>query len=228
MAFSKLYDTHAAAVADIHNGATILVGGVSKSNEPSGLLAALFRRDVSDLTLVCDFSGWDGSESILRLAQCGRITRLISPYPFLGSTGGLIPELWDLGDIENESVPQGTLAERLRAAGAGIGGVFIPVGPGTRFAAGKESRTIDGVEYILEPPLRADFALLRAASADTVGNLAYQGAQRAWNSVMATAARTTIVEADDIGDPGTIDPELVITPGIFVNRLVSTVGAPIF
>ncbi len=227
MAFSKLYDTHAAAVADIEDGATVLIGGVSKSAEPTGLLSALSRREVSKLTLVCDLRGWDGSDTLLRLAHEGRISRLISPYPFVGASGGVIPELWTLGEIEVETVPQGTLAERLRAAGAGIGGVYIPVGSGTRFANNKETRTIGGVECILEPPLRADFAFLRAAAADEVGNLAYRGARRAWNAVMATAARITIVESDEIGEPGSIDPELVITPGIFVNRIVRTVGVPI-
>ncbi len=226
MAFSKLYDTHAAAVADVRDGATILVGGLSRANEPSGLLAALFRHGASDLTIVCDFAGWDGSESILRLAKEGRIARLISPCPFLGAEGGVIPELWDLGDLEVIAVPQGTLAERLRAAGAGIGGVFIPVGPGTRFAADKETRTVDGVEYVLESPLRGDFAFLRASSTDHMGNLVYRGAQRHWNAVMATAANITVVEADSIGEPGFINPELVITPGIYVNRIVHSTFAP--
>ena len=228
MAFSKLYDTHAAAVADVRDGATILVGGASRTNEPSGLLAALFRHGASDLTIVCDFAGWDGSESILRLAKEGRIARLISPYPFLGTGGGVIPELWELGNLEVVALAQGTLAERLRAAGAGIGGVFIPVGSGTRFAADKETRTVDGVEYVLESPLRADFAFLRASATDQMGNLVYRGAQRHWNAVMATAANITVVEADTIGEPGFINPELVITPGIYVNRIVQSTGVTTF
>ena len=117
-------------------------------------------------------------------------------------------------------MPQGTLAERLRAAGAGIGGIFVPVGLGTRFAEGKETRSINGVECVLESPLRADFALIRGYAADHLGNLEYSGRQRGWNAVMATAARITIVEADTVGEPGTIDPELVVTPGIYVNRIV--------
>ena len=226
MAFSKLYDTHDAAVADVRDGATVLVGGVSKASEPSGLLIALLRHDVTNLTLVCDFSGWDGSEAVLRLVKAGRVARIFSPYPFLGAGGGVIPELWDLGDVEIEAVPQGTLAERLRAGGAGIGGVFITTGIGTRFDVDKEVRTIDGVDYVLETPLRADFAVLRCHRADTVGNLVYRGPQRQWNATMATAARITIVEADEVGEPGTVDPELVITPGIYVNRIVQSVGAP--
>ena len=228
MAFSKLYDTHAAAVADVRDGATILVGGASRTNEPSGLLSALLKQGSSDLTLVCDFSAWDGSESILRLAKEGRIARLITPYPFLGVKGGVIPELWDLGDLEVVTAPQGTLAERLRAAGAGIGGVFIPVGSGTRFAGDKETRTVDGVEYVLESPLRGDFAFLRASATDQMGNLVYRGAQRHWNAVMTTAANITVVEADTIGEPGSINPELVITPGIYVNRIVQSTGVATF
>ena len=226
MAFSKLYDTHAAAVADIQNGSTILVGGVSRAGEPGGLLAALLMQGATDLTVVCDFSGWDGSESILKLTAAGRIARVISPYPFLGATGGAIPQLWDVADIEIDSIPQGTLAERLRSAGAGIGGVFVSVGLATRFSTEKETRTINGVECVLEFPLRADFALLRALAADHLGNLVYSGAQRGWNSLMATSAGITVVEADNVGKPGTIDPELVITPGIYVNRIVQTVGIP--
>ena len=226
MAFSKLYDTHDAAVADVQDGATILVGGVAKSNEPSGLLTALLRHDATDLTIVCDFSGWDGSETIPRLVKDGRVSCIISPYPFLGAHGGVIPELWELGDVEVVAVPHGTLAERLRAAGAGIGGVFITTGVGTRFDMDKESRSIDGVDHVLETPLRADFALLRCHRADGVGNLVYRGAQRGWNSVMATAARITVVESDEIGEPGAINPELVITPGIYVNRIVRAAGAP--
>ena len=224
MAFSKLYDTHEAAVADVPDGATVLVGGVSRTGEPSGLLAALLGQGASHLTIVCDFTGWDGSEWLLRLAAEGRIARLISAYPFVGSTGGVMPQLWDLGNVEVESIPQGTLAESLRAAGAGVGGVFIPAGIGTRFEAARETRMVDGVECVLESPLRADYALVRSAAADTVGNLAYRGSQRNWNALMATAARVSIAEADRVGEPGSIDPELVITPGIYVNRIVRAVG----
>ncbi|MXZ92369.1 MAG: 3-oxoacid CoA-transferase subunit A [Chloroflexi bacterium] len=220
MTFTKLYDTAAAAVADVHNGATVLIGGVSRTGEPTALLAALHSHGAAGLTIVCDFSGWDGSDSIVKLAADGRIARIISPNPYPSASGDNLREVWNSAGVAIESVPQGTLAERLRAAGAGIGGVFVPVGLGTRFADGRETRTINGVECILESPLRADFALVRAASADTLGNLAYQGAQRGWNAVMATAARITITQADTVGEPGAIGPELVITPGIYVNRVV--------
>lgn len=225
MTFSKLYDTPAAAaaaVADIHDGATLLIGGTTRSSEPTALLAALLETGVSGLTIICDFADWDGSEGLPRLARAKRIARIISTFPFAGESGGVIRKQWQAGALAVDVIPQGTLAERLRAAGAGIGGIFTPVGLGTRFADGRETRTINGVECALEYPLRADFALIRADRADALGNLAYQGAQRGWNAVMAPAARITIAEADAVGEPGAIDPELVITPGIYVNRVVQS------
>ena len=222
MTFTKLYDTAAAAVADVPDGATLLVGGASRTSEPTALLAALLQSSPGNLTCICDFADWDGAEGILQLARAERIARIISPNPFAGENASIIHEQSQSGALDIEVVPQGTLAERLRAAGAGIGGVFVPVGLGTRFADGGETRTVNGVECVLEPPLRADFALVRAARADTLGNLAYQGPQRGWNAVMATAARITIAQADTVGEPGTIDPEHVITPGIYVNRVVSS------
>ena len=229
MSFSKVYESAAAAVSDIGDGATALVGGTARDSEPSGLLAALAAGGVRGLTVVCDFGGWDGADGILALARAGCIAKVIAPSPFAGIGGGILHQQWQAGLLDVEVVPQGALAERLRAAGAGIGGVFLPAGvhPAgvlTRFAEGKERRTINGVECVLEAPLRADFALLRAARADTLGNLAYRGAQRGWNATMAAAARITIAEADHIGEPGDIDPELVITPGIYVNRIVAAVG----
>lgn len=222
MTFTKLYDTAAAAVADVHDGATLLIGGASRAREPTALLVALLQSGPGNLTCVCDFTDWDGAEGILQLARAERIARIISPNPFVGDQDDVIRQQWQSGALEVEAVPQGTLAERLRAAGAGIGGVFVPVGKDTRFADGREARTINGVECVLERPLRADFALVRAARADTLGNLAYHGPQRGWNAVMATAARITIAEADTVGEPGAIGPEHVITPGIYVNRVVAT------
>ena len=220
MAFSKLYDSPAAALSDVSDGATVLIGGTSTNSEPTGLLAALSATGVKGLTCVCDFSGWDGTTGLLELARSGQIARVISPGPFSRSDDDPIRELARSGALTVAVISQGTLAERLRAGGAGIGGVFVPAAPGTRYAEGKETRVINGVECVLETPLRADFALLRANRADAVGNLTYRGAQRGWNAAMASAARVTVVEADHVGEPGTIDPELVITPGIFVNRLV--------
>ena len=223
MTISKVYENATVAVADLKDGATVLIGGTARDSEPTQLLAGLIANGARNLTCVCDFGTWDGADGVSRLAEAGQIARLISPCPFIGESGGVLQTLWASGELAVDVVPQGTLAERLRAAGAGIGGVFVPAGVGTRFARDKETRVIDGVEYLFEPPLRADYALLRANRADKMGNLVYRGPQRSWNSVMATAARVCVAEVDQIGDPGAIDPELVITPGIFVNRVVATV-----
>ena len=220
MTFSKLYDTHAAAVADITHGATLLIAGAASGRGPTGLLRALAEQGAGNLTVVCDLSDWDASEALINLVVAGRVTRIISPYPIAGESGRLISELQNSNGLKVDTVPPGTLAERLRAAGAGIGGFFVPVGLATGYAHGKETRVINGVDCVLESPLHADFALLSASTADSMGNLVYGGAQRGWNSVMATAAKITIVEADKVGEPGIIDPELVVTPGIYVNRIV--------
>ena len=222
MTTSKVYENALAAVADVKDGATVLIGGTARDSEPTQLLAGLIANGARNLTCVCDFGTWDGADGVSRLAEAGQIAKLISPCPFIGESGGVLQTLLASGELAVDVVPQGTLAERLRAAGAGIGGVFVPAGVGTRFARDKETRVIDGVEYLFEPPLRADYALLRAHRADKMGNLVYRGPQRFWNSVMATAARVCVAEVDQIGDPGAIDPELVITPGIFVNRVVAT------
>ena len=225
MAFSKLYDSARAAVADIPDGATILVGGVTGVNAPAGLLTALADRNVRDLTCVCD-STYYGAEAFHRLVAAGCVSRIISPAPFGSGAEDVIRDRWHSGDLAIEVVPWGTLAERMRSAGAGIGGVFLPVGIGTRFAEGKETRVVNGVECVFEPPLRGDFALLRASRADGVGNLLYEGAQRGWNSAVVSAARVAIAEVDQVVEPGGIDPELVVTPGIFVNRIVRADSTP--
>ena len=226
MASSKLYDSAQAAVADIPDGATVLLGGVAGVNAPAGLLNALADRNVRDLTCVCD-STYYGAESLHRLAAAGCISRIISPAPFGPDKDDIVQDLWRSGNLTVEVVPWGTLAERMRSAGAGIGGVFLPVGIGTRFAEEKETRVVNGVECVFEPPLRGDFALIRASRADSVGNLVYAGAQRGWNSAVVSAARVAIAEVDEVVEPGGIDPERVITPGIFVNRIVRAISAPI-
>ena len=226
MAFSKLYDSAQAAVADIPDGATVLLGGVSGANAPTALVSALADRDVRDLTCVCD-STYYGAEALHRLVAAGCVSRIISPAPFGAGSDDVIQNLWRSGDLTVEVVPWGTLAERMRSAGAGIGGVFLPVGIGTRFAESKEIRVINGVECVFEPPLRGDFALIRASRADGVGNLVYAGAQRGWNSAVVSAARVAIVEVDQVVAPGSIDPELVITPGIFVNRIARSNSTPV-
>ena len=228
MPFRKVYDSAAAAIADLGDGATVLAGGASPHSEPSGLLYALLASGVRELTVVCDFADGDGSESdrMGQLVAAGVITRLIAPA-VPGASAETLRQLGASDSLTIETVPRGVLAERLRAAGAGIGGVFVPAASARSDAGATaadhhlETRTINGIECVLLPPLRADFALLRADCADTMGNLAYRGAQRGWNAVMAAAARISIAEADTIGEPGAIDPELVITPGIYVNRIVA-------
>lgn len=225
MAFSKLYDSAAAAVADIADGATVLIGGASGANAPVGLMNALAEREVRDLTCVCD-SNYYGAEALHKLVAAGCVSKLVSPAPFGPGDSDIVQDLWRSGDLTVEVVPWGTLAERMRSAGAGIGGVFLPVGIGTRFAEEKETRLVNGVECVFEPPLRGDYALLRASSADGSGNLVYAGAQRGWNSAVVSAARVAIAEVDQVVEPGGIDPEHVITPGIFVNRIVRASQAP--
>ena len=226
MAPSKLYDSAQAAVADIPDGATVLLGGVSGANAPVALLSALADRNVWDLTCVCD-STYYGAEAFHRLVAAGCVSRIISPAPFGPGKDDIVQDLWRSGDLTVEVVPWGTLAERMRSAGAGIGGLFLPVGIGTRFAEGKETRIVNGVECVYEPPLRGDFALIRASRADGVGNLVYAGAQRGWNSAIVSAARVAIAEVDQVVETGGIDPERVVTPGIFVNRIVRAGSAPV-
>jgi 3-oxoacid CoA-transferase A subunit len=212
----------------VFDGATILIGGFSGYGVPHSLIQELSKTGVKDL--VCIFSAGDASDSseavfdVSRLVSAGQVRKLISPLPFYPGAGGVLEERWMAGELEIEVVPQGVLAERLRAGGAGLGGLFLPTGLGTRFAEGKEVRTLAGQDCLLEVPLTADFALLRADTADTLGNTTYSGVGRNWGPVMAMSASVTIVEVDEICEPGEINPELVITPGIFVNRIVRTAG----
>ncbi len=225
MAFSKLYDTPAAAVSGIPDGATVLIGTSVNGDAPAGLLSALSNAGVRNLTCVLGPLGQSGSGSLIELIDSGAVGSIVSSGPFDGPCGDAVKSAWESRTLAVETVSAGALAERLRAGGAGIGGVFVPIGNGPRPADDSEIRTINGVECVLENPLNADFALIRAHRADAIGNLTYDGPQRGWNAVMATAARVTIVEADEVSEPGSLDPELVITPGIFVNRIVAVSNA---
>jgi 3-oxoadipate CoA-transferase alpha subunit len=228
-----VYPSPEAAVADIFDGAVVLIAGFAASGWPDNLLKALQGSPVQGLTLVFqglwhDFRGQDRTgEGLTGLISCGKVSKLISPLPYYpldngAGRGGLVEDRWRSGGLEIQAVPQGVLAERLRAGGAGLGGVFIPSGSGTRFAEGKEVRSFGGRNHVFEPALRADFALLRGHRADTLGNLVYQATDRNWNPSMAMAAAVSIAEVDEIVEPGEVDPELVITPGIFVNRIVQS------
>ena len=222
----KVCSSPAAALEGISQGATVFVAGFAGGGWPRTLLEALHSAGVDLLTIVCqglapDLNGdGHGPKALEELVAAGRVAKLVSPLPFIPGGGGAVEAQWRAGDLELEVIPQGTLAERIRAAGAGLGGVYLPAGPGTRFAEGKEVKSIGGREHVLEPPLRADFALLQGHAADTLGNTVYQSTQRNWNPVMAMAAQTTVIEVDEIVEPGALDPETVITPGIFVDRIV--------
>lgn len=215
----KICENVAAAVTEVFSGASVLVGGFGGAGIPAGLLRALLeRREVGDLTLVNNNAG-SGDPSFLELIRTGRVRRVICSYPRMPGSEALAARV-AAGDVRLEVVPQGTLVERLRAGGAGLGPFFTPTGYGTPIATGKETREIDGRGYVLEQPLSADFAFIRAHRADRLGNLVYRYSQRNFGPVMCMAARTTIVEAEEIVAPGDIDPCHVVTPSAFVKRIV--------
>ena len=208
-----------AAVADISDGATVLIGGFGTAGQPMELIDALRRAGTSDLTIVNNNAG-NGDTGLAALLSTGQVSKIICSFP-RQSDSYVFDELYRSGSIELEVVPQGNLAERMRAAGAGIGAFFCPTGVGTPLTEGKERRTIDGRDYVLEYPIRGDVALIKAHAADTAGNLVYRKTARNFGPVMATAAATTIVQVATLVDAGALDPENVITPGIFVDRIVT-------
>jgi 3-oxoadipate CoA-transferase, alpha subunit len=197
-------DTADEAVADVADGATVLVGGFGLAGMPIALIDALIRQGASDLTIV---------------NNKGRVRKVICSFPRQHDSW-VFDDLYRRGAIELELVPQGNLAERMRAAGAGIGAFFCPTGVGTPLAEGKETREIDGRTYVLEYPIRGDVALIGALRADRAGNLVYRKTARNFGPVMATAASTVAAEVRELVDIGGIDPEAVVTPGIFVDRVV--------
>ncbi|MGE0461928.1 MAG: CoA transferase subunit A [Vicinamibacterales bacterium] len=213
---NKVIDTADAAVADIHDGASIMVGGFGLSGIPENLLAALLRRGVRSLTMISNNAGTDdfGIGPLLKNRQ---VRKMISTY--VGENKEFERQFLQK-EIEVELVPQGTFSERIRAGGAGIGGFFTPTGVGTLIAEGKETREIDGRPYVLERPLKADFAFVKAWKGDHVGNLVYRKTARNFNPMMATAARVTIAEVEHLVAPGEIEPDLVHTPGIYVKRIL--------
>ena len=221
----KVYPSLEASLDDITDGASVLIAGFARGGWPEGLLRALRAKGVGGLTCICQ-GAWPHQPETLDVAELvasGQVRKLISPQAFYPGNGGSVEKRWESGDLEIEVVPTGVLAERLRAGGAGLGGIFLPTGVGTRFQEGKELRSFGGRDYVFESALRADYALLRAGAADTMGNLVYAGSRRNWNPVMAMAAGISIAEVDQIFEPGGLDPEIVVTPGIFVNRIVQTV-----
>jgi 3-oxoadipate CoA-transferase, alpha subunit len=207
------------ALAGIADGATILIGGFGTAGQPIELIDALCRSGVGGLTVVSNNAG-NGDVGLAALLAAGQVRKIICSFPRQVDSY-VFDALYRADKIELELVPQGNLAERMRAAGAGIGAFFCPTAVGTPLAKGKEQRTIDGRDYVLEYPIRGDVALIKAHRADTMGNLVYRKTARNFGPVMATAASTTIVEVDSIVTAGQLDPEAVITPGIYVDRVVA-------
>ncbi|MEL5991075.1 3-oxoacid CoA-transferase subunit A [Microbacterium phosphatis] len=206
------------AVAGIEDGSTIMIGGFGRAGQPVELIDALIAHGASDLTIVNNNAG-NGDTGLAALLAARRVRRIICSFP-RQSDSWVFDGLYRAGEIELELVPQGNLAERIRAAGAGIGAFFSPTGVGTQLAEGKEEREIDGRRYVLEYPIRADYALVSALKGDRWGNLVYRETARNFGPIMATAAATTIVQVDEVVELGALDPEAVVTPGIFVNRVV--------
>ena len=206
------------AVADIPDGATVLIGGFGTAGQPVELIEALVHSGTRDLTVVNNNAG-NGDVGLAALIGAGRVRRIICSFPRQHDSHHFDAK-YRAGEIELELVPQGNLAERIRAAGAGIGAFFTPTGYGTPLAEGKEVREIDGRHYVLELPIRADYALVKAHRADGVGNLTYRKTARNFGPIMAAAATTTIVQVHELVPVGGIDPEVVVTPGIYVDRVV--------
>jgi len=214
----KRVDTIDAALSKIEDGSTILVSGFGNAGSPIRLLEALIDQGAANLTIVSNNAG-EGEFGLAALMKAGRVTKVICSYP--RSAGSIIfEELYDQGKIELEVVPQGTLSERMRAAGAGIGGFFTPTSAGTLLGANKETREIEGKLHVLETPLKGDVALVKADAGDRWGNLTYNKSARNFGPTMAMAAKLTIAEVKTIKELGEISPEHVVTPGIFVDRVI--------
>lgn len=218
MAATQQFRTTAEAVAGIEDGATVLVGGFGLAGMPFDLIDALIDQGAKDLTIVSNNAG-NAEVGLAALLQAGRVRKVICSFPRQVDSW-VFDELYRAGKIELEVVPQGNLAERMRAAGAGLGGFYSPTAVGTPLAEGKEEREIDGRRYLLEYPIKGDVALISAHRADGQGNLVYRKTARNFGPVMATAAATTIVQVDEIVPTGTLDPEAVVTPSIYVDRVV--------
>lgn len=209
----------AAAVADVRDGATVLVGGFGAAGSPIELLHALIDQGAKHLTVVSNNTG-SGNVGLAALIKHGRVAKAICSFPRTANST-VFQDKYRAGEIELELVPQGTLAERLRAGGAGIPAFYTATGAGTRLAEGKETRRFGAREFVLEYGLRADFALIKCRRADRLGNLVYNKTARNFAPIMAIAAATTIVQAESYVEAGEIDPEVVVTPGVFVDRIVT-------
>ena len=219
MSTTEFFDDADAAVADVADGSTVLIGGFGPAGMPYALIDALIRQGAADLTVVNNNAG-NGDDALARLVRDGRVRRIVCSFPRQVDSWHF-DAAYRAGRIELELVPQGNLAERIRAAGAGIGAFFTPTGYGTPLAEGKETRVLDGVPMVLETPLRADVALVKAHRADTAGNLVYRRTARNFGPVMATAAERTVAQVREVVPAGALDPEAVVTPGIYVEAVVA-------
>lgn len=216
---NKTCATIADALSDVPNGASVMIGGFGNAGMPAALIDGLIEQGATDLTIICNNAG-SGDTGLAALLKAGRVRKIVCSFP-RQSDSHVFDALFRAGKIELELTPQGNLAERIRAAGAGIGGFFTPTGYGTLLAEGKETRLIDGRHYVLESPLHADYALIKALRGDRWGNLVYRKAGRNFGPVMATAAKCTVVQVETLMELGELDPETIVTPGIFVQRVVA-------
>ncbi|MDE2607344.1 MAG: 3-oxoacid CoA-transferase subunit A [Burkholderiales bacterium] len=214
----KIAASIAEALADVQDGATVLIGGFGTSGIPGELIDGLIAHGAKDLTIVNNNAG-NGDAGLAALLKTGRVRKIICSFPRQVDSW-VFDELYRSGKLELELVPQGNLAERMRAAGAGIGAFFCPTAYGTELAKGKETREIDGKHYVLEYPIHGDVALIKAEAGDRWGNLVYRKAARNFGPVMATAAKKTVATVYEIQELGGLDPEAVVTPGIYVSKIV--------
>lgn len=214
---NKIAASVADALGDVGDGATVLIGGFGTAGIPNELIDALIAQGARDLTVVNNNAG-NGEQGLAALLKSGQVRKMICSFP-RSADSWVFDELYRRGAVELELVPQGNLAERLRAAGAGIGAFFSPTGYGTELAQGKETREIGGRHYVLEHPIRGDVALIRAEGGDRWGNLTYRKAARNFGPVMAMAAARTVAVVHRLADLGSLDPECIVTPGIFVDRI---------
>jgi 3-oxoadipate CoA-transferase alpha subunit len=222
--YSKLTPSIREAVADVENDSTLLIGGFGLAGQPIDLIDGLLEQGASNLTVVSNNAG-NGNTGIAALIAAGRVRKIVCSFP-RQSDSHVFDAAYRTGEIELELVPQGNLAERIRAAGSGIGAFFTPTGVGTLVAEGKEVREIDGTHYMLEYPIRADYALISAYKADRWGNLVYRKTARNFGPIMAAAAHTSIVQVDEVVALGSLDPEAVVTPGLFIDRVVEVGERP--
>ncbi|MBU4611029.1 3-oxoacid CoA-transferase subunit A [Achromobacter sp. GG226] len=215
---NKIIDSVAAALADVADGATVLIGGFGNAGMPHQLIDGLIEQGARDLVVVSNNAG-NGDTGLAALLKAGRVRKVVCSFPRQADSW-VFDDLYRAGKIGLELVPQGNLAERIRAAGAGVGAFFSPTGYGTLLAEGKETREINGRNYVLEYPIHADLALISALKADRWGNLTYRKTARNFGPIMASAAKVAVAQVKEIVELGELDPEAVVTPGIFVQRVV--------